>query len=69
MKYTLSIVASRACGKIVLGTFADYADAKALADAVVALSAKAEKAPALRIKIWAEDVISVEEKLKKEASK
>ena len=69
MKYTLRIVAPPAYGSIVLGTFADYTDAKALADAVVALSAKAEKAPALRIKIWAEDVISVEEKPKKEASK
>lgn len=69
MKYTLRILASAAYGNIVLGTFADYADAKALADAVVALSSKAEKAPALRIKIWAEDVISVEGKPKEEASK
>lgn len=66
MKYTLRIIAPPAYGTITLGTFADYADAKALADAVVALSAKAEKAPALRIKIWAEDVISVEGKPKKE---
>ena len=69
MKCTLRIIAAPAYGAITLGTFADYADAKALADAVVALSAKAEKAPALRVKIWAEDVISVEEKPKKEATK
>jgi len=69
MKYALRIIGYRANGSINIGKFANYKDAKALADAVVALASKAESHPLLSIRIEAEERIVVEEKPEKEAAK